>query len=178
MNMRCWLGLSRFAWCVLAMGTIILCYQGRGTRASAQQGGADPLDEVLPSPAKPAAPAENKPPANNPATKNGAAASEPKSPMVRAILKVLEEIGTEQGTEEERRLVREQLLQADAELAQSLGDNSRRKIMQANQKPRAFRIPTHEKYAAPLPRGKLVPGASGRVGQRPAPETLPGKANN
>jgi hypothetical protein len=124
----------------------------------------DPLDDVL-------APAATGTANNAGAADKGVA----KSPMVRALLKVMEELGTEQGTEEERRLVKEQLMRADEELSTSLGDNSRRKIMQANQRLHAFRIPTRDRVALPPPRPKLAPGAGGRSGMSENPLPAPVK---
>jgi len=64
---------------------------------------------------------------------------EPKSRIVRALLDMLDEMDDE-GTSEERRLIRRTLLDADEELHDSLGDNLEQKIRRANRKKKAFDV--------------------------------------
>jgi len=59
---------------------------------------------------------------------------EAKSRIVRALLDWLDE-NEGDGTEEERELVRDTLMEADEELHRSLGDNLKEKIRRANRKP-------------------------------------------
>jgi hypothetical protein len=84
---------------------------------------------VLQAPAAKAAPA---PPANEASVK---------TPIVRQLLETLKNPEAGDGTEEERKFVREQLLQADNELSASLGGNTRNAILKANNRLPAFRIP-------------------------------------
>jgi hypothetical protein len=159
---------TRLAFCVVAILVSLGFFALSRERLFAQtqpNKAVDPLDDPLDSPVTPA----QSPKTQGAASTSGVA----KSPMVRALLKVMEEIGTEQGTEEERKLVKEQLMRADQELSASLGDNSRRKIVQANQRLTAFRVRAHDPVVLPPPRPRLAPGASGRSGNQdnllPAP---------
>jgi hypothetical protein len=70
-------------------------------------------------------------------------AEDAKTPLVKRLLESLQEMGQE-GTDEERKLIRKLLHDADDELAKSLGDNSRKKIMAANKRRRAFRLHTRD----------------------------------
>ncbi|MFT5526574.1 MAG: hypothetical protein ACI9HK_004551 [Pirellulaceae bacterium] len=77
-----------------------------------------------------------------------------RSKIVRVLLNVLERLDNDEGSEEERRLVRGILEEADEELANSLGDASLHKIVAANQRKRAFYIPhrTRSKQISPIVR--------------------------
>ena len=81
-----------------------------------------------PGPAE--SPAEPPPSAEAPAP---AQPDEPQTPIVRSLLQVIDELkGEDQDIKDE---LRRSLLDADKELRQVLGDNSKRKIMRANKKP-------------------------------------------
>jgi hypothetical protein len=135
-----WSSISRFLVCLLAIGiTCFFLVFGRNF-----------------SFAQP--PAVQAQPGVNPAAAN---ASNPKSPVVKALLEALSQMGASDATDEERRMVREQLLKADHELATSLGDNSRNKIMQANNRLQAVRVRGEVPSTLPPPRPRLVPGARG-----------------
>jgi hypothetical protein len=125
---------------------------------------ARPADEQLARAQPPAArqPASQPPAARQPGAPQPAAAQpaagdeprEPKSPIVRELLKRLDEIAGD-GSEEESKLVRDVLLDADEELSNSLGDHSRDKILKANNKPPMIRVGTRRttgsKAAPPAP---------------------------
>ena len=70
--------------------------------------------------------------AGNAAPQKTQNAQEVKTPIVRSLLKALDE--AEGGTDEERESVRQTLLDSDEELSNILGDNSRRLIERANKK--------------------------------------------
>ena len=78
---------------------------------------------------------------------------EPKTPLVRALIDTLPAIG-EDG-EESRDALREHLLDADRELSQVLGKNSKRLIEQANRKVQIRVVP--DGPARPQPRLRTPP---------------------
>ena len=136
---RFWSALTRFVACVVAiLATFTFVMYGRNWVAAetrvAQPAGAT---------AK-AAPAEN-----------GKAA---KTPLVRSMLEALQQTDAGEATDEERRFMRDQLLQADEQLSTSLGGNSRSAIMRANNRLSAFTIPKgHGSIRGPIQRIRPAP---------------------
>ena len=65
--------------------------------------------------------------------------TQPRSRIICRLLEMLGEVKDE-GTPEERKLIREILLKADEELYKSLGENARKKILEANKKPPVLKI--------------------------------------
>ena len=63
----------------------------------------------------------------------------PRSRMIRALLEILDGLEGE-GTDEERKLIHSLLMDADAELAEALGENSREAIMDANNRHQGFNV--------------------------------------
>jgi hypothetical protein len=80
-----------------------------------------------------------------------AAPAQPKTPLVRALIKAVDEIEGE--NQQVKDGLKQSLREADKELSQVLGGNSKRLIMQANQKPT---VPTICEKARPLYGGKHV----------------------
>ena len=58
---------------------------------------------------------------------------EPQTPIVRALIEALDEAETDDDEAKDR--LRRALVRADVQLRETLGDNSRRKIEEANRKP-------------------------------------------
>jgi hypothetical protein len=73
-----------------------------------------------------------------------------RSKIVRVLLNVLERLDDDEGSDEERKLVRQILEEADDELANSLGDASLKKIVAANQRKRAFYIPNRRSRSSQI----------------------------
>lgn len=63
---------------------------------------------------------------------------EPKSNLIRSLMKMLDDEGA--ASSEEKQRVRDMLMDADAELARSGGANLMKTIMDANKKPVGFRV--------------------------------------
>ena len=86
-------------------------------------------DEKVSTPRAKAGDASLKPPGTAPSDPSG----EPRTEIVKALIEAIEQIEDEDA--DTKRGLKQSLLQADLELSHILGDNSKRRIQQANKKP-------------------------------------------
>jgi len=105
---------------------------------------------------------------------------EPKSRLVRALMKQMDELDDAgEGTAEERREIRRLLMQADDELYRSTGKAAILKIKAANKRAKAFRVRKSRRSGAiarPAPAPPAVPAKAAPAppaGKRPTPPANP-----
>ena len=131
--------MTRLSLTALAMAGCLMVWSTGG--CSKKQAAGPPAGDQA-AQRKEGAPADNVPGAAGGA--GGAGAQGVETPIVAALLKTLEELPDE-GTADERALIRQVLLDSDEELSKSLGASARRKILQANKRRPAPKVRPHRR---------------------------------